>query len=75
MDDKEKQMLTDLHQALMVAPVPGTDPLVVRIQRVVQSYERTGWFFRIMIWFFAALGSVAVTITALWRFFMIPGTG
>lgn len=63
MTDKERQMLEDLHEALLGVPAgSGTDakPLLEDIRVVVMAYKRASWATRALIWMLPAIAGIGV---------------
>ena len=72
MTDNERQMLQDMHRALMEVP-PGSPaderPLVEQMRVVCRAYQRGNWVVRAAIWVLPALAGVGVAIEKIREWF------
>lgn len=68
MTDEERQMLRDLHSALLEVP-PGSPrearPLLEDIRIVIRAYHRANWATRAVVWLLPAVAGVGIAFQTI----------
>lgn len=71
--DDERQMLRDLHYALLEVP-PGsskeTRPLIEEVRVVVRAYQRASWATRAIVWLLPAIAGIGVATQTIRNWFV-----
>ena len=65
MTDEERQMLKDIHEALLSVP-PGSPkdvkPLLEDVRMVVRTYHRASWATRAVLWLIPLAAGIGVAL-------------
>lgn len=72
MDENERKMLTELHDALLGIPAGSAKdarPLLEEIRVVVSAYKRASWATRAVIWLLPALAGLGVAVQTMRSWF------
>ena len=63
MTNDEREMLRDLHSALLEVPAGSSKdarPLIEEVRIVVRAYQRASWVTRVIVWLLPAIAGVGV---------------
>lgn len=68
MDDEERKMLFEIHEAFFVVPLGSsadTKTLIADIRLAVKAHQRLLWITRVIVWTLPTLAGLGVAIKTL----------